>query len=69
MTTQHRAAERAATATTPRRIALGLQALAIGAGGTGARAHTLQEWFIARGRTVALKRILLTVLTVAGLAE
>ena len=31
-------------------LSLGLQALAIGAGGTGARAHTLQEWFIARGR-------------------
>jgi len=50
-------------------LSLGVQALAIGAGGTGARAHTLQEWFIARGRDVALKRILLTVLTVAGLAE
>jgi acetylornithine deacetylase/succinyl-diaminopimelate desuccinylase-like protein len=50
-------------------LSLGLQALAIGAGGTGARAHTLQEWFIPHGRTVALKRILLTVLTLAGLAE
>jgi di/tripeptidase len=50
-------------------LSLGVQALAIGAGGTGARAHTLQEWFIARGREIALKRILLTVLTVAGLAE
>jgi tripeptide aminopeptidase len=50
-------------------LSLGVQALAIGAGGTGARAHTLQEWFIARGRAVALKRILLTVLTLAGLAE
>jgi hypothetical protein len=46
-----------------------VQALAIGAGGTGARAHTLQEWFIASGRVIALKRILLTVLAVAGLAE
>jgi acetylornithine deacetylase/succinyl-diaminopimelate desuccinylase-like protein len=50
-------------------LSLGVQALAIGAGGTGARAHTLQEWFIARGRTVALKRILLTILTIAGLVE
>jgi len=50
-------------------LSLGVQALAIGAGGTGARAHTLQEWFIARERAVALKRILLTVLTVAGLTE
>jgi acetylornithine deacetylase/succinyl-diaminopimelate desuccinylase-like protein len=50
-------------------LSLGVQALAIGAGGTGARAHTLQEWFIPRGRAIALKRILLTVLTVAGLAE
>ena len=50
-------------------LSLGVQALAIGAGGTGARAHTLQEWFIPRGRDLALKRILLTVLTVAGSAE
>jgi di/tripeptidase len=50
-------------------LSLGVQALAIGAGGTGARAHTLQEWFIASGRVIALKRILLTVLAVAGLAE
>lgn len=50
-------------------LSLGMQALAIGAGGVGARAHTLQEWYTPRGRTLALKRILLTALTLAGLSE
>jgi acetylornithine deacetylase/succinyl-diaminopimelate desuccinylase-like protein len=50
-------------------LSLGIPAMALGAGGLGARAHTLQEWFIPRERTLALKRILLTVLALAGVVE
>jgi len=50
-------------------LSLGIPAVALGAGGLGARAHTLHEWFIPRERDLALKRILLAVLTLAGMAE
>jgi acetylornithine deacetylase/succinyl-diaminopimelate desuccinylase-like protein len=50
-------------------LSLGIPAVAVGAGGLGARAHTLQEWFIPRERELALKRILLTLLALAGLAD
>jgi acetylornithine deacetylase/succinyl-diaminopimelate desuccinylase-like protein len=50
-------------------LSLGIPALAVGAGGLGARAHTLQEWFIPRERDLALKRILLAVLALAGVVE
>jgi tripeptide aminopeptidase len=50
-------------------LSLGLEALAIGGGGSGGGAHTLQEWFDANGRELALKRILLTMLTLAGVGE
>jgi acetylornithine deacetylase/succinyl-diaminopimelate desuccinylase-like protein len=50
-------------------LSLGIPALAVGAGGLGARAHTPQEWFIARERDLALKRILLTALALAGMVE
>jgi tripeptide aminopeptidase len=48
-------------------LSLGRQAIAIGAGGSGGGAHTLQEWFDVTGRDLALKRILLIVLALAGL--
>jgi di/tripeptidase len=47
-------------------LSLGREAIAIGGGGTGGGAHTLQEWFDCSGREVGLKRILLAVLTLAG---
>jgi tripeptide aminopeptidase len=50
-------------------MSLGREAIAIGGGGVGGGAHTLQEWFDASGRTLGLKRILLAVLALAGVAE
>lgn len=47
-------------------LSLGLEAIAIGGGGSGGGAHTLQEWFDSGGRELGLKRILLTMLTLAG---
>jgi len=50
-------------------LSLGREAIAIGGGGTGGGAHTLQEWFDSGGRDLGLKRILLTVLALTGLVE
>jgi tripeptide aminopeptidase len=47
-------------------ISLGREAIAIGAGGSGGGAHTLQEWFNTTGRELGLQRILLIVLALAG---
>lgn len=47
-------------------ISMGREALTVGAGGTGGGAHTLREWFDPTGRSLALKRILLAVLALAG---
>jgi acetylornithine deacetylase/succinyl-diaminopimelate desuccinylase-like protein len=47
-------------------ISMGRDAITIGAGGTGGGAHTVREWFDPAGRSLALKRILLTVLAMAG---
>src|SRR3984893_537100 len=49
-------------------LSLGLEAIAIGGGGAGGGAHTLQEWFDCNGRELGLKRILLTLLGLAGVA-
>lgn len=46
-------------------LALGKEALTIGAGGDGGGAHTLREWFDCANRDLGLKRILLTLLTLA----
>jgi acetylornithine deacetylase/succinyl-diaminopimelate desuccinylase-like protein len=48
-------------------LSLGREAVAIGAGGMGGGAHTLQEWFDVTGRDLGLKRILLIVLALAGM--
>jgi tripeptide aminopeptidase len=48
-------------------LSLAREAIAIGGGGTGGGAHTLQEWFDCNGRELSLKRILLTVLALAGI--
>jgi acetylornithine deacetylase/succinyl-diaminopimelate desuccinylase-like protein len=50
-------------------LSLGLEAIAIGGGGSGGGAHTLQEWFDSNGRELGLKRILLTLLALAGSGE
>lgn len=47
-------------------LSLGREALALGAGGSGGGAHTLQEWFDCKGREIGLKRILLAVLALAA---
>jgi len=49
-------------------LSLGIPALAIGAGGLGGGIHTLQEWYDPTSRTIALRRILLTLLDTAALA-
>ena len=50
-------------------LSLGREAIAIGGGGSGGGAHTLQEWFDCSGRDLGLKRILLTMLALAGSGE
>src|SRR5579864_2614681 len=50
-------------------LALGKEALSIGAGGGGGGAHTLNEWYDPAGRDLGLKRILLTVLALAGVQD
>ena len=50
-------------------LSQGRDAVAIGAGGAGGGAHTLHEWYDPTGRDLGLRRILLTVLAVAGVQE
>jgi acetylornithine deacetylase/succinyl-diaminopimelate desuccinylase-like protein len=50
-------------------LSMGREAVAIGGGGSGGGAHTLQEWFDCSGRELGLKRILLTMLALAGVGE
>lgn len=47
-------------------LALGIDAVAIGAGGNGGGAHTLEEWYDPQGRELGIKRALLALLSVAG---
>jgi len=47
-------------------LSLGREAIAIGGGGSGGGAHTLQEWFDCDGRGLGLRRILLTMLALSG---
>jgi len=49
-------------------LSLGIDAIALGAGGSGGGAHSLREWYDPAGRELGLKRILLTVLAVSGIA-
>lgn len=49
-------------------LSMGIEAIAIGAGGNGGGAHSLQEWYEPKGREAGLKRILLTLLGASGLA-
>jgi len=47
-------------------LSLGREAIALGAGGKGGGAHTLQEWFDSSGREFGLQRLLLVILGLAG---
>jgi tripeptide aminopeptidase len=50
-------------------LSLGIDAISIGAGGNGGGAHSLQEWYDPAGREAGLKRALLTLLGISGIAE
>jgi tripeptide aminopeptidase len=50
-------------------LSLGVDAISIGAGGSGGGAHSLQEWYDSAGREAGLKRALLTILGISGVAE
>jgi tripeptide aminopeptidase len=47
----------------------GIDAVSIGAGGSGGGAHSLQEWYEPTGREMGLKRAFLTLLGISGIAE
>src|SRR5688572_25088418 len=49
-------------------ISLGIPAITLGAGGTSGSSHTLAEWYDPTDRDLGLKRALLVVLGVVGLA-
>lgn len=49
-------------------ISLGIPAVTLGAGGTSGSSHTLAEWFDPTNRDLGLKRALLVILGVVGLA-
>lgn len=50
-------------------LSAGIPAISIGGGGTAGGAHTLSEWFDPAGREMGLKRVLLTVLSAAGVEK
>src|SRR5271165_3890403 len=50
-------------------LSQGIDAIAIGAGGNGGGAHSLQEWYEPAGRELGLKRALLTLLGVSGVSS
>ena len=50
-------------------LSLGREAIAIGAGGSGGGAHTVNEWYDPAGRDLGLKRILLLTLALSGVPE
>ena len=50
-------------------LSQGIDAIAIGAGGNGGGAHSLEEWYEPAGREMGLQRVLLTVLGVSGTAR
>ena len=50
-------------------LSLGREAIAIGAGGNGGGAHTVNEWYDPAGRDLGLKRILLLTLALSGVPE
>ena len=49
-------------------LSLGIPAIALGGGGDGGGAHTLQEWYEPAEREMGVKRVLLTLLGIAGVS-
>ena len=47
-------------------LSLGIPAVAIGGGGKGGGSHTSEEWYDPTGRELGLKRLFLTVVSLAG---
>jgi tripeptide aminopeptidase len=50
-------------------LSMGREAITLGAGGTGGGAHTLHEWYDPANRDLGLKRILLSILMLAGVPQ
>ncbi len=50
-------------------LSMGREALTVGGGGTGGGAHTMHEWYDPTNRELGLKRILLSVLALAGVSQ
>lgn len=50
-------------------LSLGREAVTLGGGGTGGGAHTLHEWYDPTNRDLGLKRILLSVVALTGVAQ
>jgi tripeptide aminopeptidase len=50
-------------------LSQGREAVALGAGGAGAGAHTVHEWFDPYGRELGLKRLLLLTLALTGIED
>ena len=50
-------------------LSMGIEAISIGAGGNGGGSHSLQEWYDCAGREIGLKRALLTILGISGVAD
>ncbi len=50
-------------------LSIGIAAVSLGAGGRGGGPHSLEEWYEPAGRELGMKRILLTVLGVAGVRK
>jgi len=48
-------------------LSLGIPAVAIGGGGKGGGSHTTEEWYDPTGRELGLKRLFLTVVSLAGM--
>jgi acetylornithine deacetylase/succinyl-diaminopimelate desuccinylase-like protein len=47
-------------------LSMGIPAVALGGGGRGGGSHTLDEWYDPSGRELGLKRLFLTVVSLAG---
>jgi len=50
-------------------LSLGIPAIALGGGGRAGGAHTMGEWYDPAGREMGLQRVLLTLLSVAGVEK
>jgi len=50
-------------------LSLGIDAISIAPAGSGGGAHSLQEWYDSAAGKLGLKRVLLTILGISGVAE